>query len=285
MKLNNEQVKALVNIVSHYTGFKFPDGLNAELLSHLESGLAHINKDPEELIGLVERFSFNPVRVLELIQPILDEVLIGETYFFRDYEAYDLLAAEVLPELVKQFGAYKRSLRVWSAGCSSGEEAYSLSIFLNKYFAGKDWQIDILGTDLNKSRLEKARQAVYGLNSFRHQSRFKEAFTPVEGRGNLQVKEEYRRNVQFKCLNLLENTSQPLKTDLYMYDLIFCRNVFIYFDQKTIKAVAKRLYQTLAPGGFLVITPSEYSKELFEDFEIIDTVNYRILRRPLLVKN
>jgi len=153
MKLNNEQVKALVNIVSHYTGFKFPDGLNAELLSHLESGLTHINKDPEELIGLVERFSFNPVKVLELIQPILDEVLIGETYFFRDYEAYEMLAAEVLPELVKQFDAFKHSLRVWSAGCSSGEEAYSLSIFLNKYFAGKDWQIYILGTDLNKSRL------------------------------------------------------------------------------------------------------------------------------------
>ena len=179
----------------------------------------------------------------------------GETYFFRDHGQMDLLHSRILPELIER-RRDTRTLRLWSAGCASGEEAYSLAMLLDMVLPEQEgWDIFILGTDIDQAALTTARQGAYRKWSFRLvqpslQQRF---FRPNAGGWGLD--ERIRRMVTFNAVNLV---GEPIPGgNMQDMDLILCRNVFIYFDAATVAAIANKLSAALRDGGYLMTGHTE----------------------------
>jgi chemotaxis protein methyltransferase CheR len=207
------------------------------------------------------------------------QLTIGETYFFRNGAQFAALREHILPDLlVRRSGV--RNLRLWSAGCATGEEPYSLAMALSEALPA-DWQVGILATDINPQFIERAREAVYGNWSFREtpedaRARF---FTPDGPRWRLRP--ELRRQVVFARLNLAEPSYPAVINGTVALDIIFCRNVTIYFDEATTRAVAARFYAALAPGGWLVVGHAEPNTGTYRGFETVNLPGTVLYRKPL----
>ncbi|MCR4287075.1 MAG: tetratricopeptide repeat protein [Deltaproteobacteria bacterium] len=176
---------------------------------------------------------------------------VGESYFFRDSGQFGLLKDRLLPELIKRQGTEKR-LRIWSAGCSTGEEPYSIAMLLDGLLPERAaWDILIFATDMRKDLLDKAARGLYGQWSFRMTAGdvIKKYFAK-QGDG-FELKEEIRNMVSFRQENLLNGANPPF-TDMRGMDLILCRNLFIYYKKSAIRAMANRLAEALKPGGWLI---------------------------------
>ena len=179
----------------------------------------------------------------------------GETYFFRDQGQTDLLRLRLLPELIKR-RCDAGTLRLWSAGCASGEEAYSLAMLVDMLLPQRDgWKIFILGSDINPAALAKARAGRYGPWSFRltpptlQQGYFRRTGDEWE------LSERIRRMVRFHTGDLI---GEPFPDgELRDMDLILCRNVFIYFSAEAVSTVAQKLAATLREGGYLMTGHTE----------------------------
>jgi chemotaxis protein methyltransferase CheR len=180
-----------------------------------------------------------------------------ESYFFRDPGQLAVIREHVLPELVRR-NCHTRTLRIWSAGCSTGEEPYSLAMMLDEVLPHREeWHVLLLGTDLSEAALERARSGVYGAWSFRAlDSQKQERFFAACG-NKWEVKPHLRRMVTFAPGNLLLDNFPSPATPLHDMDLIVCRNVFIYFDREAVARVIGKLSATLRPDGFLVTGHTE----------------------------
>lgn len=185
---------------------------------------------------------------------LLNKLTTNHTYFNRETEHFKFLDSDVLPYF-ERLHARDHSLRIWSAGCSSGQEPYNISMALNEYFGSRrsSWDIRILATDISLNVLTKAQAAVYSAEIA------KEVPPPWVSKyfaklpsGEYQVKDQIRNSVDFRTLNLMDpfKFSKP-------FDLIFCRNVMIYFDAPTKDALVEKFYNWTAPGGYLFIGHSE----------------------------
>lgn len=205
---------------------------------------------------------------------------IGETYFFRNGAQFAALRERILPDLLARRAA-TRSLRVWSAGCASGEEPYSLAMVLTDMLpADTGWQVSLLGTDINPDFLCRAREALYGPWSFRDTpDQLRDRFFTAEG-ARWRLRQEIRRSVIFNRLNLAASEYPALTNGTTAMDLIFCRNVLIYFDAATIRAIIGRLYDALAPGGWLVVGHAEPNVGVFERFETVNAPGTVLYRKP-----
>jgi chemotaxis protein methyltransferase CheR len=206
---------------------------------------------------------------------------VAETYFFREPRAFDLVCDYARAKLAADPGA---SLRLWSAGCCTGEEPYSMAIALRRQVPELDIaRVDILGSDINDASLDAARQAVYGRWSFRRSEPWLRAdyFTDA-GAGRAALLPEIATQVRFAQLNLAEPVyPSPLNGTAGM-DIIFCRNVLMYFSRSQARRVIERLRACLVEGGWLVVNPSESSAELFSGFASVvypDAVFYRKAER------
>ena len=200
---------------------------------------------------------------------------VPETYFFRMPEHFEALALEALPEVIKR-NRKSRSLRLLSAGCASGEEAYSLRILLNERFPQlADWHVSVVGVDLSETALERARAGEYNAWSLRATSELRRRanFTTV---GKLfELRPEARAGVTFRCENLLA----PVPAYEPPCDIIFCRNVLIYFSEQAMQQAVARLMARLAPEGYLFLGPAESLRGLSRDFSLChrhDTFFYRL---------
>ncbi len=202
-----------------------------------------------------------------------------ETYFFREPRQLQAFSDELLPRLAER-NAHSRRLRVWSAGCSSGEEAYTVAMLLHAsgLFAG--WDVEVFGTDISRRVLAAARKAEYGPSSLRATSihdrtRF---FEEVEAGPRMRVRPEVRALVSFGHLNLLD----PQRADLVArMDVVFCRNVLIYFDLPARRRVLTLFHDKLVEGGYLLLGHSESLLSLTSAFELVHLRNDLVYRRPL----
>ena len=189
-----------------------------------------------------------------LAQEVVEALLNNETYFFRDKPTFDQLPGEILPELAKRRQSARR-LSIWSAGCSTGQEVYSLAmLFAEQAERWQGWTIDILGTDVSHRAIAAARSGVYsqfevqrGLGVTQMLRHFEE--TP---RG-WQVRDEVRRMVRFAQANLLA----PHHPGRIPFDLVLCRNVLLYFDRPTRSEAFARLAGAVMPDGFLMLGAGE----------------------------
>lgn len=177
-----------------------------------------------------------------LVHDVCQAVSVGETYFFRTPEQFDFIAARIWPRL-----APEARLRVWSAGCATGEETYSLAAFLLSLMRDGGRKLEVLGTDLVSRNIEVARQGRYGRWSVRHAQQLVPAFHELPDK-RIEVDDRLRRTVSFAEHNLL----LPLPASFGAFHLIFCRNVLVYFARETAARAIVYLATALAPGGVLV---------------------------------
>lgn len=188
------------------------------------------------------------------VQSLVDEMTVGETYFFREPNQFEFLRRRILPKL-RDLRGENHCLRAWSAGCASGEEAYSLAILFEEEGLGAT--ATILATDISQDALSKAQAGVYGSWSLRGEeaTRLHRYF---ERSGNrFAVMPRFRRRLRFQRLNLVTDPYPTAADGTSSLDLILCRNVVIYFDGATAQRVLRQLLTSLAAGGWLVVGPSD----------------------------
>jgi chemotaxis protein methyltransferase CheR len=206
------------------------------------------------------------------IETLASHLTIGETYFFREEKALEAIAGRILPDLLRSRRESEQRLRIWSAGCSTGEEAYSIAILLDKLFAHmKSWQLTILATDINPRALQKASAGVYGEWSFRGTPAWvKENYFEKKKGGRYEILPSIKRMVKFSNLNLAEDAYPSLLSNTNAMDIILCRNVLMYFTREQARNVVSKLFLSLDAGGWLVVNPSELSTELFSAFTSVN---------------
>lgn len=176
----------------------------------------------------------------------------GETYFFRDSGQHALLQKSIFPELLER-RKIERTLRIWCAACSSGEEAYSLAILLDELVTDQSqWNIFILGTDINRNAIEKARQGVYTEWSFRGMSDERRHRYFRQQKNAWVLDGAIRDRVTFRPYDLVAGEFPDYASDLYGMDLILCRNMFIYMAPPVVSRIAYKFTGTLAEGGILI---------------------------------
>lgn len=194
---------------------------------------------------------------------VIDAMTTNETFWFRDIGHYILMKETILPDLNQQRGG---AIRIWSAACSSGQEPYNISMIADEYQAmkGQARQVQIQATDISSKVLDEARAGVYcGLSVERgltaeQKSRF---FTP---QGDcIEVKPEIKRRVSFRPMNLADNYQV-----MGRFDVIFCRNVLIYFSNELKKDIVNRMADILNPGGYLFLGSTESINQLTNRFEM-----------------
>jgi chemotaxis protein methyltransferase CheR len=216
-------------------------------------------------------------------QALLDEVTIPETHFFRNPPQIRALRKYVMPELLRQAAEGKR-LRIWSAGCSTGEEAYSMAIIVRELLpASVDWDIKIIASDVSMRALTAAKQAHYSERSFVMTDAVDLArwFVLDTTTGTWVVRDEVRSLVEFRHHNLVTDPP-PFEPD--EVDLILCRNVTIYFDRETTRRLMKRLHSRLRDGGYLFLGHAETLWQISDDFSLVslgDAFVYRRLDEPV----
>ncbi|HEX4076165.1 MAG TPA: protein-glutamate O-methyltransferase CheR [Candidatus Acidoferrales bacterium] len=204
------------------------------------------------------------------LRHLLNEVTIGETCLFRSQPQLDALRKVILPEFVgEKVKQVVKRLRMWSAGCSTGEEAYTLAMnMIEEGESGvlKGWTVEIVATDLNDHSVETAKAGIYGDYALRNTSdHFKRKyFLPVEGK-KLQVRPEVRKLVTFSRLNLKDDTKMVFMKGM---DVIFCCNVLIYFDGPSKSRVVEHFFSNLNFGGYFFLGTSESLLRLNDQFHL-----------------
>lgn len=215
----------------------------------------------------------------EELDAVIDTVTTNETYFFREERQLKAFKEEILPELhAAKLARGDRTLRIWSAGCSSGEEPYTLAMLVIDSKLFRDWHVDIFASDINRRVLQIARKGVYGKSSFRvtEETDRDRYFKEVDGRW--RINDEVKKHVNFSHLNLVDKTKISL---LRTMDLIFCRNVIIYFDLPTKKLMIQSLEEKLVPGGYLLLGHSESLISITQSFELKHLKNDLVYRKPV----
>jgi len=230
-------------------------------------GLNSSNEDPlfrKTLIALMKESNITrPEEYLSLLESNTNEskqewialtqmVTTGESYFFRDNGHFHLLQNKILPELIKKKQP-QRSLRIWSAGCSSGEEPYSIAILLDMLLPDPEgWEIVILGTDINSGFLKKARRGIYSDWSFRMVDKDIQQKYFSRHADGWEINERFKQRIKFQHANLMETGFFTHYTEICNMDIIICRNVFIYFNRQAVSSVFNNFTKILNNDGYLI---------------------------------
>jgi chemotaxis protein methyltransferase CheR len=249
-QLSEEEFRLIRDLIYNHCGLYFDSESKYLLDRRLLPRLAQHN-----LAGFREYYQFlkyDRNKDNELAD-ILDILTTNETYFFRESFQLDAFTDEILPEL-KILKQRDRTLRIWSAGCSTGEEPYTIAMLMLELDCFRGWRIEIVGSDISQRVVQIARKGVYGKSSFRAtDERYLKRFFE-ETAGGYRICDEVRELVTVSQMNLFDADRLAL---LGKMDVIFCRNVIIYFDQLSKKRVIESFYNTLRSGGFLLLGHSE----------------------------
>jgi chemotaxis protein methyltransferase CheR len=210
------------------------------------------------------------------LDELCDRVTTNETYFFREPRQLDALAEEILPD-VHDRAPRGRRLSIWSAGCATGEEAYTVAIIVLETGLFGDWEVRVFGSDVSRRVLHTARWATYGRSSFRatDERTVRRWFRPHDGRQ--RVREEVRALCSFGHVNLLDEGMLALVGEV---DIILCRNVIMYFDMPARRRALANLHRRLVPGGYLLLGHSESLINASTAFELAHLKRELVYRKP-----
>lgn len=268
--MNDALTQQFVQLINKHTGLFIRQSDREALVKKLWLRINSLNLSaPERYYQLLNSSSHQSHSAL--VQPeqewkeLTQLLTTGESYFFRDRGQINLLKNRILPELIKQKqqasfaqGKTKPTLRIWSAGCSTGEEVYSLAILIQELIPDwQQWQILILGTDINPESVETAKRGIYSSWSFRLVEPQIQLRYFQQHQTNWKISEQIHPMVTFRLGNLIKDSFPNRNYDLHSMDLIICRNVFIYFDAESIAVVLAKFYQTLNPEGYLITGHAE----------------------------
>lgn len=250
--MTDKEFGQLREIIYARAGIHFPDGKKYVLESRLTARLSEL--EIEDFAQYISLLSMGPFQQDEF-QEMFNRITINETSFFRNEPQLDVFEKQVLPKLLEA-RAKTRRVRIWSAACSSGEEPYSLAIILHRALGIRlgDWKIEILGTDISEKVLEVAQEGVYGDYAMRTTSPMvKQRYFTQDG-SKWRINDQVRPMVNFQLHNLKDRLAAKR---FGTFDVIFCRNVMIYFDDAMKDGVVACFAEQLASDGTLFIGHSE----------------------------
>lgn len=272
--LTEEVFRLLRDLIKDYCGIYFDDSSIYLLENRLSRRLKLHNLD--NFRDYYRLILYDKYRDEEL-SAIMDVLTINETYFFREESQLKALSEEIFKEL-KTTNKDSRKIRIWSAGCSSGEEPYTIAMLVleqGSLFEG--WDIEILGSDINQRVLQLARKGLYRKNSFRNIDDYyiKKYFKDDDG--VCKINDEVKRLVSFSYLNLLD----PFKVKFVgTMDIILCRNVLIYFHQDARKKVIENFFGRLTDGGYLLLGHAESLMNISTAFTLKHFKNDMVYQKP-----
>jgi len=238
--------------------------LAARIANRLEIlGLDHLN-------AYLDRLSDNHAGEAEW-DALVSSLTIGETFFFRHREQFDALRDRLLPELIER-NRHHRRLRIWSAGCATGAELYSVAILLRRELVHlvAGWDISILGTDINREFLVQAQRGEFAEWAFRAGSEDIKRSCFMHSEKLWTIRPEFNQGVSFQYHNLVQHPFPSLLNNLSAFDLILCRNVMIYFDHGVVHRLVNQFYQCLVDGGWFLVGHAEPNTELFRSFHTVN---------------
>ena len=264
-ELSESQFRRIAQLMYEICGVTLPRGKETLVRSRLASRLRQLGlADYRSYLVYLEQDASGAE-----LTAMVDMLTTNKTSFFRESAHFDLLVERVLPALAQR----NRSIRIWSAGCSSGEEAYTIAMLLRDHVPQLD-QMDarVLATDISTRVLARAQAAVYDADLLRDvpQNMRRRHFTVVPGQPrDYRVNEATRKLVRVAQLNLM--AEWPMRGP---FDVIFCRNVMIYFDKPTQERLVQRFWRLLAPGGHLLVGHSESLTALSHEFRYVQPAAY-----------
>ena len=260
------------------TGLHFPPARFADL----ERGLTQAAREAgcRNTRAFAESLLSRDLRVADL-EALAGSLTIGETHFFRNPRAFEFLENTLLPELIAAKRGGDRRLRIWSAGCASGEEPYSIAILLHRLIPDlSDWHITILGTDINPRVLARAAAGVYTEWSFRDTPAWvKPRYFVTRPGGRYALQPWLKRMLSFACLNLADDDYPSVMNNTNAMDLIICLNVLLYFTPARIPQVGQRFHRALIDGGQLALGVIEASQIKFPGLTPVPAPGVALFRK------
>jgi chemotaxis protein methyltransferase CheR len=271
-RLDLEAFRLLRSLVNEVSGILLPDEALATVERKLNDRVLALQLGSYQ--EYYRHLRHHPQRKAEL-ERALDALTTNETYFFRELPQLRAFEKEVLPALAES-ARVRRTLTVWSAGCSSGEEVYTLAILIARSGRFKGWDVRVFGNDISRRCLHVARRALYRESSFRAlPAEFAQYF--VEEPEGRTVTPEIRALCHFGHFNLMDDARMAI---LGRVDAVFCRNVLIYFDQASRRRVISAFYERLHPEGFLMLGHSESLLHTSTAFELSHLRGDLAYRKP-----
>lgn len=272
--LSPDEFRLLRELINRFCGITFSDDSLYVFERRLRDRVRELGLD--DFTQYYHHLRYHPNAKAE-IESAVDALVTNETYLFREEYQLRAFRHEILPELRERLTREgRKSLTVWSAGCSTGEEVYTLAILVEDSELFRGWDVRIFGNDISRRVLASARRATYGQSSFRAMPPEYERYFDHMPDGR-QVVPHIRAMCHFGHLNLLERDRSAL---IGRADVIFCRNVLIYFDERARRQVLDTFYERLHPGGYLLLGHSESLLNSTTAFELVHLSSDMVYRRP-----
>lgn len=264
--LSSEQWERCRSVIADRFGWSFAESSQAEF--HRAVRRASQASGALSIGAYIDALNTDKLGAAD-VEGLIAELTTGETYFFRDRACFDRLEQELLPALIAARRSGTRSIRIWSAGCSTGEEPYSIAMLVDRLIpGGAPGRVTILATDIHRRSLEHARHGVYREWSVRDAPRWAlDRYLPRKGKRQFEVVPRIRERVTFAYLNLVEDLFPSFFTSTNGVDLIVCRNVLMYLDPQQRQQIIGKFHRALVDGGHLIVSPTECSLPQFSEFE------------------
>ena len=213
------------------------------------------------------------------VEQLINAFTVNETYFYREDHQLRCLTNSLLAEVIKT-KPYDASVRIWSAPCATGEEPYSIAIWLLENWPQVDaYEVEIIGSDIDTNTLGAAREGVFGSRAMmRLPPDLLERYFVAQGEGQWRIIDELRESIRFTQVNLVDRAETATQGK---FDIIFCRNVLIYFDDASRRLAAENLYDRLNPGGFVCLGHSESMSRISPLFEVQRYTDAIVYRKPM----
>ena len=272
--ISDEEARLVQEIITEYCG----------LCYGLDSGFFLERRVVPRMLALgmnsyseyYQYLRYDPGGASEL-EELVERITTHETYFFREQYQLNAFKNELVPRLYEQL-KHRRRLLIWSAGCSTGEEVYTLAMIMLENGRFRDWATRIMGSDISRKVVAHARQGCYGLSSFRTTSPYFRRKYFQEQDGKFRVRDDVRNLCSFGQLNLLATERFQV---VGACDVIFCRNVLMYLSQEARHRIVEAFYDRLNPGGYLLLGHSESLLNVTTRFDLVHLTDDLVYQRPL----
>ncbi len=264
MILTADLYKSITDFIYRYSGLYFGDDSRYILERRLQKRVRKLN------VSSYKKYYYHLLYDRDghkEVDNLIDLLTTNETYFFREKSQLKAFIEEIIPEIMeRRLAEGKKSINLWSAGCSTGEEPYTMAMLLLEKNILPHWDISIQACDINKAVLQYARSGIYRESAFRStEPFFKRKYFEDLGDGTYKIKDEVKKHINFGWVNLYDEKKSALLGNL---DVILCRNVIIYFDKEAKRKVIHSFYKNLNPEGYLLLGHSESLLNITTDFKL-----------------
>ncbi|HEY1865210.1 MAG TPA: protein-glutamate O-methyltransferase CheR [Roseiarcus sp.] len=272
--LDAEEYRRLCDYLYRHTGMAFTEARRYFLERRVEDRM--IATGSSSFASYFARLRANMQGELE---ELINASTVNETYFYREDHQFACLTSNLLQERLR-LKPPSQTMRIWSVPCSTGEEPYSIAIWLLENWAEVDaHDVEIVASDIDTNALEAARAGIFGKRALMRLSpALIDKYFSSAGPDYWQILDELRQSVRFTAANIVERTATP---PYGLFDVIFCRNLLIYFDDTSRRVAAENLYESLAPGGYICLGHAESMSRISPLFEVCRFADAIVYRRPL----